>query len=391
MMPKLLIVTSHPIQYQVPWFRALHKDCRIQLEVLFLTLPDAHEQGIGFDTSFEWDIPLLDGYHWRLADSAAGGIGEGYFGLRVKQARAEVMSSKPDAILVTGWQHFGLLQCLRAAVRSGKPVLVRAESNGLKPVGWLQKVKARLGLAGVGLFLPIGEANELFYRKIGMKGRIGQRVPYFVDNQYFNDGIHAQMGKRQYLRQQFGIPEEAVCFVFCGKLLEKKRPMQALEALRELVSGLPKNAVHLLVVGSGALEATLQRYASHHALPVSFTGFLNQSEMPAAYAATDCLLLPSDYGETWGLVVNEAMACGLPAIVSDRAGCGPDLVHEGATGFSFHFGNVQELARAMQRFLSLSLGERKLMGENAQRMVLENYSIEVAANNTIEAVCAMVA
>jgi len=387
--PKLLIVTSHPIQYQVPWFRALHKDSRIQLEVLFLTLPSAHEQGIGFDTSFEWDIPLLDGYHWRLADSVTGGIGKGYFGLRVKHARSEVMSSKPDAILVTGWQHCGMLQCLRAAVGSGKPVLVRAESNGLKPLGYWQKLKARLGLAGVDLFLPIGKANKLFYRKIGLKRRIGQQVPYFVDNQYFNNGIHALRGKQHYLRQQFGIPEEAVCFVFSGKLLEKKRPLQALEALREMVSGLPKNAVHLLVVGSGALEATLQRYASQHALPVSFTGFLNQSEMPSAYAASDCLLLPSDYGETWGLVVNEAMACGLPAIVSDRVGCGPDLVHEGQTGFSFPFGNVRELARVMQGFLSLSLGERKLLGENARRMVVENYSIELAANNTIEAVLTM--
>lgn len=391
MIPRLLIITSHPIQYQVPWFRALHKDSRIQLEVLFLTLPSAHEQGIGFDTSFAWDIPLLDGYHWRLADSATGGIGKGYFGLRVKQARSEVMSSKPDAILVTGWQHFGMLQCLRAAVRSGKPVLVRAESNGLKPVGSWQKLKARLGLAGVNLFLPIGKANDLFYRKIGLKRGIGPRVPYFIDNQFFSNGILALSGKRQYLRQRFGIPEEAVCFVFSGKLLEKKRPMHTLEALREMVSGLPKNAVHLLVAGSGALEATLKRYASLHALPVSFTGFLNQSEMPSAYAAADCLLLPSDYGETWGLVVNEAMACGLPAIVSDRVGCGPDLVHEGKTGFSFHFGNVQELARTMQRFLSLSFGERKLMGENAQRMVLGNYSVEVAANNTIEAVLAMVA
>ena len=148
-------------------------------------MPDAQDQGVGFGQSFEWDIPLLDGYDWRVAESSVGGVSKGYFGLRISHARRDLLKNSPDAILLTGWQHFGMLQCLRAAARSGKPVLVRAESNGLKPLGILQKIKAKLGLRGVERFLPIGESNDLFYRKIGLKERVGARVPYFVDNKYF--------------------------------------------------------------------------------------------------------------------------------------------------------------------------------------------------------------
>ena len=90
-----------------------------------------------------------------------------------------------------------------------------------------------------------------------------------------------------------------------------------------------------------------------HTLPVSFAGFLNQGEIPAAYAACDALVLPSDYGETWGLVVNEAMACGVPAVVSDAVGCGPDLVEEGQTGMIFPLGDIPALARAIEAVLAV--------------------------------------
>ena len=72
-------------------------------------------------------------------------------------------------------------------------------------------------------------------------------------------------------------------------------------------------------------------------------GFRNQTELPGLYAAADVLVLPSDGDETWGLVVNEAFACGLPAVVSDAVGCGPDLVEEGATGAVFALDDVGSL------------------------------------------------
>ena len=114
-----------------------------------------------------------------------------------------------------------------------------------------------------------------------------------------------------------------------------------------------------------------------------FTGFVNQTEMPKAYAASDALVLPST-SETWGLVVNEAMASGLPAIVSDQVGCGSDLVLPGETGEVFTCGAVAELTSILARLA----GARSFLSElgaQAQRLV-QRYSPSEAVRGTVAAV-----
>lgn len=110
------------------------------------------------------------------------------------------------------------------------------------------------------------------------------------------------------------------------------------------------------MVGDGDLRRECQRFAASRGLPVTFTGFLNQGEISAAYAAADCLVLPSD-GETWGLVVNEAMACELPAIVSVSCGCSVDLIIEGKTGFLYACGDEFALYLNMCSMLRQSIDQ----------------------------------
>src|SRR5262249_25816342 len=151
------------------------------------------------------------------------------------------------------------------------------------------------------------------------------------------------------LRRDWSIGQNARCFLFCGKLVAKKNPMDLLSALQiAKAAGAP---IHVLIVGEGELMEQARALVERAGLPATFAGFLNQSEIVRAYVVADCLVLPSDSGETWGLVVNEAMACGAPAIVSDQVGCGPDLVLEGVTGGIFPMGNVEALAR---RLITLS-------------------------------------
>jgi glycosyltransferase involved in cell wall biosynthesis len=112
--------------------------------------------------------------------------------------------------------------------------------------------------------------------------------------------------------------------LFCGKLIPKKRPLQLLEAY--LAAGFSDRA-QLLYVGEGELRGQIEKRAREAgARHVHLLGFFNQTQMPLAYVLGEVLCLISDPGETWGLVVNEAMACGRPVIVSDTVGCGPDLV-----------------------------------------------------------------
>jgi glycosyltransferase involved in cell wall biosynthesis len=126
------------------------------------------------------------------------------------------------------------------------------------------------------------------------------------------------------------------------------------------------------------------RLAAERALEAVFVGFLNQTEISRAYVAADALVLPSDYGETWGLVVNEAMVHGLPAIVSDRVGCGPDLVEDGVTGRIFPFGDVQALVRVLAE-TAVDADRRGEMGRQARHRVAA-YSAERAVEGTLEAI-----
>src|SRR5690606_28881120 len=124
-------------------------------------------------------------------------------------------------------------------------------------------------------------------------------------------------------------------------------------------STLPKSERPVVVfVGSGELEGKLLERCSEAGIRFKFAGFKNQSELPACYAAADALVLPSAQ-ETWGLVVNEAMACGIPAIVSDSCGCAADLIEPGVTGYCFPTGDVAALGRCLLR-----LGERQRAGHD---------------------------
>jgi glycosyltransferase involved in cell wall biosynthesis len=183
------------------------------------------------------------------------------------------------------------------------------------------------------------------------------------------------------LRRRFGIPEDVTCFVFCAKFINKKHPQELLESFSGFVSA--GGRAHLLMVGDGELRPACAAFAAEHKLPVTFAGFLNQSQIADAYLAGDCLVLPSDAGETWGLVVNEAMACGRPAIVSSLVGCAGDLIEPGRTGDVFRFGDWDGLAKLLADYARD--GERlRVMGAQARERI-ELYSPEAAARGIVSA------
>ena len=383
--PRVLLVASHPIQYQAPWFRALAASGELDLCVLFVQQPDARQQGRGFGIAFEWDVPILEGYRWQRVPELRGPGGlKGFFAARIADPVALLRDHDPDVVLITGWHAWALVQMLLAASRLRIPVVMRGESNALRQRPWPTRLLHRLLLRRCAAFLPIGKASHQFYRGYGMPEQVLFDTPYFVDNDRFTRSAQESLPKRPALRERWHIPPAAFCFCYAGKLEPKKRILDLLAALR-IAAGKTDARLHLLVVGTGELMERAQAEATQHALPVTFAGFLNQSEIAAAYVAADCLVLPSDYGETWGLVVNEAMACGKPAIVSDRVGCGPDLVTEGATGAVFPFGNIAALAERLVWLASNPLRARE-MGAAAHERVLHEYSVQQSTQGTLRAI-----
>lgn len=374
------IFATHPIQYHLPWFRILSGDPRVELTVLFKMIPDSEVQGRGFETDFEWDIPTLEGYQWKVLRNQKGIV------LGKKQTGPSMLYTslfELDAALVTGWNDSFLLAAAAAARITGKPLVVRAESNALRPRSECKDFLHEKFLCLFDKYLAIGEANQSFYTNHGVDRSDVFRSGYFVDNERFNRQYRELEPRRKTLRAEWDIAPGEVCILFVGKFVDKKRPLDLLRAFERLAG--PGNDCHLLMVGDGPKLKTCRAAASERKLPVTFTGFLNQTEIARAYMAGDALVLPSDYGETWGLVVNEAMIFENPAIVSDRVGCGPDLVHDDETGYVFPFGDIQALARRIKDMVEND-EKRRSMGRNARRLILEKYNPKDHSETTIEAV-----
>lgn len=379
---RLAVVATHPIQYQVPWFRALAARPEVDLKVYFALLPDSAQQGIGFGIPFQWDIPMHEGYQWEaLPNARARPVLGSFFGSSTPGILQALRRDRPDAAILSGWNALPLLQALWACERLRLPRIVRGESNAMRLRPAWVRAGHRLLLSRYQAALAIGKANRNFYLANGVDEKSIFPARYFVDNARFNGAAESLRPKRSRLRADWSIPGESVCFLFAGKLEPKKRVLDLIAAIAAMRDDAVR--VHLLVVGAGEQHEEVAAAVTRDRLPVTLAGFLNQTRISEAYVAADCLVLPSDYGETWGLVVNEAMASGLPAVVSDRVGCGPDLIDAGVTGEVFPFGDVGALVRVLRSLAADAEGLRG-MGRRARERIAA-YSVENAVEGTIAA------
>ena len=340
--PRVAFVTSHPIQYQVPVFRHLTADPNIDFEVLFAMLPDAAAQGAGFGVHFEWDIPLLEGYNFSVLNNVSKNQGVTHFsGCDTPEVHDVLKRRKIDVVVVNGWVVKTCLQTLNACRRLGIPCIVRGEANHLRPRPWWKRLLQRQLVRRYDAYLTIGTVNRDFYRSYGVSDDRMFDAKYCIENERFIKASEACRDRRTEFRSNWNIADGKTCFLFCGKFEEKKHPVQLIQCLADAVQ--QGANIHLLMVGDGDLKRECELRVQEKRLPVTFTGFLNQTEIVNAYIAADVLALPSDHGETWGLVANEAMVCGLPVLASNQVGCVEDLITNNETGWTFEFGQWQQL------------------------------------------------
>ncbi len=378
---RIAIFTSHPIQYQAPWFAALAQRAGFDVKVFFSYEPDAASQGIGFGQSLSWDLPLRDGYDSEVL--SGDGAGSARFPRDLMRARAALNAFRPDVAMVLGWHHGSLVQSLLACKVMGIPVILRGESNAKRQRSWWVSLLHTGYVWMADAMLAIGDANAEFFRLAGADEARIFMARYCVDNGRFVNSALEHRPNRQTIRSRWGIAPDRFCAAFFGKLEPKKRPMDFLRAIEAAErQGAP---IHGLVVGTGSEMAEAQAFVAANSLPVTFAGFLNQSEIAKAYVAADALVLPSDFGETWGLVCNEAMACGTPAIVSERVGCANDLVLNGQTGAVVSFASPDAIARVLAGWSSDPDGYEAIRRQ-AMDHVLQHYAIEGAVEGLEKAV-----
>jgi glycosyltransferase involved in cell wall biosynthesis len=388
MMRRLAVVASHPIQYQAPWFRAIA--AVTDLTVFFCHRQDASGQAdAGFGVPFEWDVPLLDGYRFEWLTNVARHPNVSSFdGCDTPDIGNRLGAGRFDACIVSGWYLKSYLQAIWACRQAGIPVMLRGDSQLSTPRSRVFAIAKYLPyrtlLRSVSAHLYVGERNREYLKHYGVDDRRLYRVPHFVDNALFGSRANAarRNGRAAAIRHDGALVDASLVLVFAGKLIAKKRPADLIRAAAIARAG--GVDVSLLVVGSGPLESAVRALANTERVPTHFAGFRNQSEIPDYFAAADAVVLPSDGGETWGLVVNEAMACGLPAIVSDQVGCGPDLITPGQTGEIFPMGDVDALAKAIGR-LQVTLKQHRAQVRSSIETRLVSYSVEAAVAGTLRA------
>lgn len=377
-MTRLAILASHPVQYYVPLFRELAN--HIDLHVFYADTSTPQQQAAaGFGTGFEWDIDLTSGYsHSFLTNVAKVPSTSSFSGCDTPEIGSRLREGQFGAALATGWHLKSMLQGIWHAKRQGMRVLVRGDSHLDTPRGALKSaVKSISYPFFLGIFdacLYVGKKNKAYYEHYGVKQARLFHSPHCVDNSRFRHGASAEA--RTSLRQRLGVGSDEKLVLFSGKLLPLKRPLDVVDALAQVRCG-GLNA-SLLVAGTGPLEGEMRVRAETQGVPLHILGFQNQSAMPAAYAASDVVVLPSDR-ETWGLVCNEALACGRGIIVSDQVGCGPDLAADNEVGRMFPMGNINAFAKCLERSLTAPPSPEQVYA------LSERFSLRAAAHGVFQA------
>jgi len=368
---KLAVITTHPIQYNAPMFALLAARGNVKVKV-FYTWGDSvlnNKYDPGFGKNITWDIPLLEGYEFSFIQNIAADPGSHHFrGIDNPTLVAEIKNWKADAILVYGWNFKSHLKVLRH-FKGKKTILFRGDSNLLdeNPGFSIRKLFRKILLKWVFLHIDValyvGKANKAYYLKFGVQERQLKFAPHAVDNARFISGT------KNNFRQQLGIPENMVIFLFAGKFEKKKNPGLLINAFMKMNN--PEAC--LFLVGNGELEGDLKQkvnsFNSDVKSRIHFIDFKNQQSMPGIYKSANVFVLPSrGPGETWGLAVNEAMASGLAVLVSDKCGCSRDLVIENENGYTFRSEDIEDLMGKMEKIM-LNKDYLSFMGAASQTKI----------------------
>lgn len=382
----LIFFQSHPIQYISPLLKVLAK--AINLDVFYFSDPAKNNEiDKGFGKKIIWDRPLLDGYQYKFLKNRVKPkpINNKLFDVFNPGVIKVLWQNKSKIIIVNGWTYSSNWLIFLTAWMFSKKIWLRGE-NPLNQE--LQKSVFVLSIKKLLLqfflfkffidkFLYIGSQNKAFYKYYGVTDEDKFiYTPYSVDNIFFNQYYYEYKDKKDELRVELNLPLEKRIILFSGKYINKKRPLDLLNAFSQL----PKNKYALVMVGEGELRTEMEKFISENNLEyVYLTGFINQSQIPKYYAVADVFVMCSGIGETWGLSVNEAMNFALPVVVSDTCGCACDLVMQNKNGYIYKTGNVYALKNCLLKFIEKESLKSEAGGYSKE--IIQKHSIDVIVEN----------
>lgn len=336
MSKKLAIITTHPIQYNAPLFRQMTAD-GLDIKV-FYTWSQAIDivADKEFGRDIKWDIPLLDGYEYEVVENISIKPKQEFGGLVNPDLIPAIERWGAEAVLFFGWNFKSHLKAMRH-FHGRIPVFFRGDSTllderpGLKT--FLRRTLLRWVYSHVDVAFYVGTNNRAYFQAHGLRDNQLVLAPHAVENSRFGTPEAVTEGLRW--RKELGYTSDDKVLVYAGKISKRKNIVEFASQFIYFADQHPDTSLRLLVIGDGPDEAQLPSHPLIARLP-----FQNQSKMPAVYTLADCVVLPSKSGETWGLVINEAMASGRAVVASSKVGCAVDLVDEGLTGFYYNLNSI---------------------------------------------------
>jgi glycosyltransferase involved in cell wall biosynthesis len=299
----------------------------------------------------------------------------------------------PGVCAVAGYGHPGMRAIMSWCLRRRRPMVLMSDSRaaGEPRSAWREKAKRRI-VRNCGAGFVAGAPHVAYLESLGLERRKIFTGYDVVDNGHFSRGVAAVRSDPAATRARLGLPENY--FLVCARFIPEKnlpRLLEAYAAYRRAGAESGRQPWNLVLVGGGPLEPEVRRSISSLGLGdfVTLPGYVRYDDLPQYYGLAQALIHPS-VRDTWGLVVNEAMASGLPVLVSADCGCAGDLVEPGVNGFTFDPENARQLAGLMEKMASLSAEERAAMGD-AGRGIISRWdlsrfaaSLRAAADQALE-------
>ncbi|MGZ4316378.1 MAG: glycosyltransferase family 4 protein [Gaiellaceae bacterium] len=360
-MIRVVFVFQEPTPYRTPQFEA------------FAALPE-------MDTTIVYAARTVQQRTWDVPPAGAGTVylsGPSLPLTRILQHDYAMTPAiwpllnrlRPHVLVIGGWSLMATQLAVAWARAHRVPYLLVAENHLLEPrPHWVRAVKrAVLPLVvpqAAGWLVPgrLGREHMLHY---GARSEGILTFPLTIDVAATERRAAELAPRRAELRREFGIPDDAVAVLHAGRLIPQKAVDVLVLAVGRANRGSPP--LHLLLAGSGPEEHALRTLVAGTGVSATFTGFLDRDRLFEAYAAADIFALLSRR-ETWGVVVNEAAAFGLPLVLSSAVGAAADLLRSGSNGEVVPSGDVDAAARAL-RSLAASSALREDFGRCSRELV----------------------
>ncbi len=371
---RLAILSEIIAPYRIPVFNALAAREEIDLHVIFLSETDASlRQWPVYRDEIRFSYEVLPAWRRRL----------GHYNLLLNRGVAAALDRlRPQAILCGGYNYLASWQAARWANRKNIPLLLWSEStsNDLRR-RWhvVEHLKTRF-VRRCSAFVVAGASSREYLTRLGAPEQAIFVAPDAVDNAFYAAQARRARAKADEVRLRMNLPLRYLLFV--GRLVREKGIFELLDAYSRLGDG-ERSRLGLVIAGDGALRSALeQRACAIRPGSVRFTGFTQREQLAELYALAEALVFPT-HTDPWGLVVNEAMACGSPIIASEVAGCVADLVRDEDNGFVVPPRDGTRLLSAMRKVLSSPKRAAEMGVRSAAR--IQAFTPEACAEGIVSA------